>query len=413
MASITANELERFEPMNELCEEQRRQLAGVASVEKVARGTVLMERGAMDSWTVYLFDGSLALEAADKAVVVIDAGAPRSFSPIARLLPRQYRVVATAPSTIVRIANQHLEQMVTAHMQDAYNVTEELQPSSEDFRYALNIQLQRDLQDDRLILPTLPEVAAKIRQQLKREDSSIEHIAQLIQSDPIIAAKVIKAANSALYGGQNIRTCKAAIDRLGTKVTAQLVTSLTAQELFHSESPVMRQWMRNLWEHSTNVAAMSFVLASNMPPMFEPERAMLAGLLHDVGTVAILNYTNQFSSQIDSTDELDVTITELRGKIGALILQRWNFDEDIVKSALHCEDWERDESPAAELSDVVMMAQLHSFLLSPLRNRALPSITKLPAFKKLRLDTLDAAVGIRIINEAKEQVAEVKRLLSL
>ena len=79
----------------------------------------------------------------------------------------------------------------------------------------LTFQLYQDLKNDEAMLPSLPDLALRIRKAIDDDVSDARTIALLVESDPAMAAKVLKAANSALYGGLgSIETTSAAVVRL-------------------------------------------------------------------------------------------------------------------------------------------------------------------------------------------------------
>ena len=90
-----------------------------------------------------------------------------------------------------------------------------------------------------------------------------------------MAAKLLKAANSALYGGLSaVETCPAAVVRLGMGTTRHLVLSFALKDVFKSDEPMIQERMRVLWKHSAQIAAICFVLAREIEGM-QPEEALL------------------------------------------------------------------------------------------------------------------------------------------
>ena len=147
----------------------------------------------------------------------------------------------------------------------------------------LTIGLRRDLENDCLELPSLPDVAVAVTKALGDKASDASDIADIIQTDPAITAKLVKAANSAMYGHcRPVTTCTATVIRLGSALTHKLVMSLSVRELFTSSSPILLNRMRELWRHSTEIAAICYVLA-RYDTRFSPDQALLVGLLHDIG----------------------------------------------------------------------------------------------------------------------------------
>ena len=115
--------------------------------------------------------------------------------------------------------------------------------------------------------------------------------------------------------------------------------------------------MRIVRQHSAHVAALCYVLGRETPGI-DPEQALLAGLVHDIGAVAIIGGVNQFSVLAQREEVLNYTIDSLRIEVGVLTLNQWRLQdefEDVVKNA---ENWFRIGSAIPENSDVVILAQL-------------------------------------------------------
>ena len=94
-------------------------------------------------------------------------------------------------------------------------------------------------------------------------DVDVHKLARTTNTDPAIAAKLIRAANSPLYRGQSrIDQCDNAVVRLGLQTSRQLVSSFAVNELFNSDSPLLEKRTGELWRHSTEIAAISYVIAS-------------------------------------------------------------------------------------------------------------------------------------------------------
>ncbi|MCB1762168.1 MAG: HDOD domain-containing protein, partial [Gammaproteobacteria bacterium] len=202
-----------------------------------------------------------------------------------------------------------------------------------NFKNQLANRFIEDLENDRLILPSLPDVAMRVARVLNNGISDADAIAEVIQTDPAITAKLIKAANSAMYGRcMPVKVCSAAVVRLGSALTHKLVLSLSMRELFTTESPLLQQRMQTLWKHSTEIAALCYVLARR-DQRFDPEQAMLVGLLHDIGVVAVLNYIDKFPVEVNRAEVIDDAIRTLRARTSSMILEKWRFPSEFTVAA--------------------------------------------------------------------------------
>jgi HD-like signal output (HDOD) protein len=169
--------------------------------------------------------------------------------------------------------------------------------------------------------------------------------------------------------------------------------------------------MKDLWIHSTEVAAVSFVLAKHLR-QFDPEQALLMGLLHNVGMLPVLSYAERYPDIASDKDKLDATVSSLKSEVGAIMLAKWQFSQDFITVAKESENWLRDSS-TVDYADLVLVAKLHTYIgREHLRNN-LPPLYAVPAFQKLGLDQDDPNKGLSIIADANEQINEVRSLLSL
>ena len=166
--------------------------------------------------------------------------------------------------------------------------------------------------------------------------------------------------------------------------------------------------MRAVWEHSTRVAAISYHLAE-LTRTVNPDLAMLGGLIHDIGDIAIIAHAPHYAELSDEPELLLRTIDLLRADVGSLILRQWNFPDDLVAVALEAEEWDRD-APAADCCDVVMVAQLLSFVGTPELGRY-PKVSQVPAFARLCLDQQKADKTLALLDSADKSINEMQQVL--
>lgn len=275
----------------------------------------------------------------------------------------------------------------------------------------LYIEIYDDLINDQLVVPSMPEVALKIRNLVEDADIPVTQLAKALNTDPAISAKLIKSANGALYHGQPaVDTCARAISRLGLNTTKHLVVSFVLRNLFHEKihTDLLNERARDLWHHSVEIASISMALAQASPGL-DAEEALLAGLLHDIGELVILTYAESYPDLIVDSEALDGVIKQLKAEIGAVILREWQFPEALVEAAFGAEEWTRDSGDKPDYCDVVVAAQLLSFIGSSKMGN-LPDLDDVPAFTKLAGGNLTRELGMKILDAAEEQILETKQL---
>lgn len=274
----------------------------------------------------------------------------------------------------------------------------------------LFIHIFKDLEAGKLILPALPEVATKIRRTLNDPQVSIDDAANLIRVDPNLSAYILKIANSPFY--QRLSPAvdiKTAIMRLGYITTRNICGTYAMRSLFKPRVNKLRPIMRSLWKGAADLGATSAVLASRLSN-FPFDEALTAGLIQDIGILPILDKLYQHDPKFDLTDEAREVIEKNAAKISSLVLHKWHFHEDLVNVVRSRKDWMRDPEPEAQLADVVLIARLHMYI-SQHKRREYPPLHSLPAFSKLKLDELGPEEGLAILEEAKEEIDALRRLL--
>ena len=167
--------------------------------------------------------------------------------------------------------------------------------------------------------------------------------------------------------------------------------------------------MQALYTHSSLVASLSYVLARHSAG-FNAERALLIGLLHDIGIIPILAFADRHANLMHDEAELDRTIGRLRALTSHLVLSRLGFDPEIITAAEEAEEWLRDPQPEPDYGDLIVVAQLHSYLGTP-QMANLPRIDETPAYRKLDLGEFDPKQGLRILQEADSVTAAIRQTL--
>lgn len=388
-------------------------VAEAAEPVHAPKGTVIAERGSDDGYTYFLRNGEISLEAADGGNKAVEISEETSRNPVANLRPRIFGVRALSTVSGIRIPDIVLSAAgCNGRRHDADEIQVESQEEEErrEAESRLSFQLYHDLQKDSSILPSLPDLALRIRRAIDDDVSDAKAIAKLVEADPAMAAKLLKAANSALYGGLSaVETCPAAVVRLGMGTTRHLVLSFALKDVFKSDEPMIQERMRVLWKHSAQIAAICFVLAREIRGM-QPEEALLIGLVHDVGAIAILNYIHKFPELAKDEAELEETIQRMRGELGAMILRKWKFTSAVIAGARDAENWLRNRIGDPDYTDLLITAQVHE-LLRKHRLAELPPMEKITAIQRVLGDSATPEKSLEVLHEAKAQVDEMRSVL--
>ena len=243
------------------------------------------------------------------------------------------------------------------------------------------------IDNDRLVLHTLPEVALKARETAEDPNASAGDLAKVINNDAAMTARIIKVANSPIMrGAREIEDVQMAIARLGITCISNLVTGLAMEQMFQATSDLIDKTMRESWHHSTEVAGIANVICKHYTNL-KPDQATLAGLVHEIGVLPILTYAEE-SDRLNDPITLQKVIHSIHPKVGVKILQSWEFPKELIDVPAYYRKFNRDTgSDKPDYVDVVMVANLQTYMSKPDH----PYITKLnwhdvTAFNRVGLD---------------------------
>ncbi len=245
-------------------------------------------------------------------------------------------------------------------------------------------ELIRAIDNDELVLPTLPEVALKVREAAEDPDIGIPQISKVIGNDAALTARIIKVVNSPLLRtNKEITDLQMAVSRLGINYTCNLATGLAMEQMFQATSDVVDRKMREVWNKSTEIAGICHVLCKNFTRL-PADQATLAGLVHQIGVLPILTYAEEHSELLADSISLNHVIEQIHPIIGDKILRTWDFPELIAQVPSQYLDFSRD-SAKVDYVDIVQVATLQSYLGSQHPYTQL-DWSRIPAFAKLGLD---------------------------
>jgi len=411
---ISADILLDLFPLSYFSENERELFCHQAQRVYAKAGTRLIEMGSMDDRALYLLKGKIKLEASDGRRHVVSAGSEDARRAISHLVPHWYNVTSLTGVEYFWVDNYVLNNLLELQNRGGEDVRN-LDVNPILFKHKLFQRIYHDLSEDRLAMPTLPEVLVRIRTVVEEKQLEKELIA-VVTSDPAICAVVLKIANSAVYRKSGaVDTVRDAVTAIGVQRLKNILVNNITRGLHYSYSPEIIKRVQALWWHSAEVGAIAYALAKLLKT-FDPHRAMLLGLLHDIGMLPIYYYADRYPELVDKNQSLDELIKLLHGDLGALIFASWKFPEQFVKVSNDADDWHYDSRQEHDYSDLIMMAQLHSFIgkgeekrLLAIPDEHLPTIVELPAYHKLGLSELTPENSMWLLDVAKTKLAELKQ----
>ncbi|MCB1723803.1 MAG: HDOD domain-containing protein [Gammaproteobacteria bacterium] len=266
-------------------------------------------------------------------------------------------------------------------------------------------EIRNEIESNQIQLPTLPEVALKVRDAVESENADSASIASMVANDAALSARLLQVANSPLYRGRvEIDSIQQAVTRLGLKLVRSLVVSLAMKQIFQATSDALDHQFRQIWDDSLQVAAISRVLASGVPEL-ENEQALLGGLIHNIGALPILTKIDERFGFDADVEMIDTMIAELAPDIGERILKHWNFAESLANIPTACQDLGYDPGPFPTYADIVLVARVQNVAA---KTGIEGDWANVPAFAKIGVEP---EVVIVNMEGPAEEIAEVRTML--
>ena len=218
-------------------------------------------------------------------------------------------------------------------------------------------------------LPACPIVFTRLTEALANPDSPSIDLGEIVSTDQVLTAQILRVANSAHYGmTRRIRSVDEAIMRLGYSEIWSIASALKAQELFQQKgwTPLSAY----LWEHSMKCALLVRRLGQQLNPRFA-DVFFTTGVLHDMGKVMMAqadrDYVNVclngqlWGRQMIAREKEVYGITH--PELGAELLRRWNVPDTLVKLTATHDEIPADDDPLRSVRLAMLLSNQISHLL--------------------------------------------------
>jgi putative nucleotidyltransferase with HDIG domain len=222
--------------------------------------------------------------------------------------------------------------------------------------------IMRRLEEDKLVVVPMPAVATKVLDAIHKNDCTTKHLADLLETDPILAARVLRVANSVRFAAaQPATNIQTAVSRIGLKNLSTVIVEATVSTLFESRDRRIADAAREVWQHSVAVALLARDIAVACGAT-DADDAYLAGLLHDVGKPILAGLMLEAEKQITQrstkpwlgSDDWVQIIQRSHRKVGVLLCKKWEMPPAIVRAVEDCVDY--DAKDPKSTANIVRLA---------------------------------------------------------
>ncbi len=394
----------KLEPLCEFSRNDLDYLFENASVWPLSPHTLITpEEGSI----LYLLEGEISLLSGGFVVEGFDHTQKRGLQPLFNEINEEDSALLTSHGTILVIDKSLFEGLYLQIPGTAKALAED-QLQREEQR--LFDQILQALEQNQLEFPVLPETTLKIRQAFNQANVGSAEIIQIVQNDPILSARLIRVANSPLYGTwREITTVRDAVRRLGMEATRNLSFGLSVNQLFHARSSFIKQQIEQIYDESMQVSSLAYVIARHQATHLDPEQALLGGLLHKLGVIPILKYIDEHPGLVSDIRSLSKSLTSLCVPVSRLMFEHWNFDAEFLDVVEFSDNWNRDTGKDADYVDIVIAAKILYSQSTDQLNEAI-LVDKLPVAEKLSLFEIDDD-GLYFYEQVRKETADMQRML--
>jgi len=202
---------------------------------------------------------------------------------------------------------------------------------------ALYTILVEKIKQGSLVLPTLPEIALKVRESADDPEVNLNHMSEVISLDPALSMGMLKVANSAMLGRSvKVETVNQAVTRIGLRQIKSIATAMALEQVFVSENKIVALYLKKSWAKTVDVASvaislMTFYLRANKHAPLSLDNVALAALVHSIGVLPILTEAESHPDVFANPTFLQQAIIKLSSDIGVEVTKAWGFSEELTE----------------------------------------------------------------------------------
>lgn len=212
-------------------------------------------------------------------------------------------------------------------------------------------------------LPGSPKPVQRVLELVRSPNVSVADIARAVEADLVLTLRVLRTANSPFYGSRGgIAAMRDACRVLGVHTLGNVATAVLAMAQFPVTGE-FAEWRRELWRHGAAVGAIARALARHQK--LSPDTAYTAGLLHDIGRMALQTcFPAQYALVLKRRDSGGLPLKDVESEVfgldhcvvGAELIRMWQIPSAISNAiARHHPDPEGD---ADALGDLIHLADV-------------------------------------------------------
>ncbi len=266
-----------------------------------------------------------------------------------------------------------------------------------------------DIINDRVQLPSMPEIVVRLRDILSKDDYTTINLARVVQADIGLSTYLINISNSPVYRTRVKATnVESAIRMMGISAFSNIINTYALKSLTDTGALKNKTLIREFWKLSAYRAAISAALSRQLKGIDE-NRALLSGLIQEVGVLPVLMKLKEDQFEGLPLDQAISDLQEYSTKIGTLIARKWNFDDELLTVIENAGNYAYPGSNQVDLVDIANMSRLLSQIGS--KNIQWPDIDQAPCLNRFNQLGLNYENILQLLKEAKEDIQAIRQVL--
>ncbi|AYH44889.1 HDOD domain-containing protein [Azoarcus sp. DN11] len=224
---------------------------------------------------------------------------------------------------------------------------------------AFGDRIEAEIAGGHLSFPTALDVSLRIKRLADSPASSLEEIAAVAKTEPVLGAKTVRMANAVALNpyASEITNVVDAVRRIGLASLRCLAFAVAAEQLAQDHrSQKMRTIASGLWMHSVDVAAWSHALARELR-VVNPDTAMFAGMMADIGQFLLLARAADYPALEDNLPRFAEFVTTWSNPVSKAVLEVFELPETILDT-FDCSTPYSGSWPPGNLADLLFVASL-------------------------------------------------------
>ncbi len=259
-------------------------------------------------------------------------------------------------------------------------------------------------------LPQLPQVMLKLIKACKNEQISVDELTEIISTDPSLTSRLLQMIGSAYINlPKEVNNIKTAVVYLGLNTVRNIAISSSAMHFFKFSKAVPKFDIQKFWYHSYKCAVIARRMAEKNN-LTNPDDFFLAGLLHDIGKLILMqNFPNEYNAILKtSSGETQIFSAEMEmfdtdaSQVSAWLFNQWNLNPLIFDAVLFVNETVEQIEGALSYVKVVYISNLLA------RQNALERIPEI-----LSLTDIPQTILEQIVIAAEEEVLDMATSLGI